>query len=115
NVLLVNPKVPAKTVQELTDYAHAHPDQLNLASMGNGTSGHLNGELFKLLAKASIQHVPYRGSAPALTDLLGGRVQLMFDNLPTALPQIKSGQLRALAVTSSERSSSLPDVPTMEE
>ncbi|NYT38726.1 tripartite tricarboxylate transporter substrate binding protein [Allopusillimonas soli] len=115
NVLLVNPDLPVKSVEELTAYAKEHPGKLNMASMGNGTSGHLNGELYKMLAGVSIQHVPYRGSAPALTDLIGGQVQLMFDNLPTALPQIKNGQLRALAVTSAERSKSLPEVPTMAE
>jgi tripartite-type tricarboxylate transporter receptor subunit TctC len=115
NVLVVNPAVPATSVQELIAYAKANPGKLNFASPGNGTSGHLCGELFKAMAGVQMTHVPYKGSAPALQDLIGGQVQLMFDNLPSALPQIKAGKLRALAVASSKRWLELPDVPTLAE
>ena len=115
NVLVVNPTVPAKTVAELIALAKEKPGTINFASSGNGTSIHLSGELFKLLAGVQIAHVPYKGSAPALTDLIGGRVQIMFDNLPSALPHIKGGKLRALAVTSSKRAPALPDLPTIAE
>jgi tripartite-type tricarboxylate transporter receptor subunit TctC len=115
NVLVVNPAVPATTLQELIAYAKANPGKLNFASPGNGTSGHLCGELFKVMAGVQMAHVPYKGSAPALHDLIGGQVQLMFDNLPSALPQIKAGKLRALAVTSTTRAPALPDVPTLAE
>lgn len=115
NVLLVHSSVPAKDMKELLAYAKAHPNAVTFASMGTGTTGHLNGEMLKLLGKVDIQHVPYRGSAPALQDLLGGHVHIMFDNLPTAMPLAKSGQLRAFAVTSASRSDSLPDVPTVGE
>jgi len=99
NVLVVNPAVPANSVQELIAYAKANPGKLNFASSGSGTSIHLSGELFKVMTGVQMTHVPYKGSAPALADLLGGQVQLMFDNLPPSLPQIKAGKLRALAVT----------------
>jgi len=115
NVLVVHPSVPAKSVQELIAYAKANPGKLNFASSGSGTSIHLSGELFKTMTGVSMQHVPYKGSAPALADLTGGQVQLMFDNLPSALPLIKAGKLRALAVTSLARASALPDVPTVAE
>ena len=115
NVLVVNPGVPAKTVAELIALAKDKPGSINFASSGNGTSIHLSGELFKLLAGVQIAHVPYKGSAPALTDLIGGQVQIMFDNLPSALPHIKGGKLRALAVTSSKRAPALPDLPTIAE
>ena len=115
NVLVVNPSVPANNVQELIAYIKANPGKVNFASSGSGTSIHLAGELFKTMAGVSMTHVPYKGSAPAVTDLLGGQVQLMFDNLPSALPQIKAGKLRALAVTSAQRASALPDVPTVAE
>jgi len=115
NVLVVNPAVPANSVAELIEYAKANPGKLNFASSGNGTSIHLSGELFKVMAGVQMTHVPYKGSAPALQDLLGGQVQLMFDNLPPSLPQIKAGKLRALAVTSVARAPALPDVPTMAE
>jgi len=115
NVLVVNPSVPAKSVQELIAYAKANPGRLNFASSGSGTSIHLSGELFKLMAGVQMTHVPYKGSAPALQDLLGGQVQLMFDNLPPSLPQIKAGKLRALAVTTAARAPALPDVPTIAE
>lgn len=115
NVLLVNPSVPAADIKELISYAKGHPKDITFASMGTGTTGHLNGEMLKMLANVDIQHVPYRGSAPALQDLMGGHVKIMFDNLPTALPLAKSGKLKAFAVTSATRSSSLPDVPTLQE
>ena len=115
NVLAVYPGVPANTVQELIAYAKANPGKLNFASSGSGTSIHLSGELFKVATGAQMQHIPYKGSAPALQDLVGGQVQLMFDNLPSALPLIKAGKLRALAVTSAARSAALPDVPTVAE
>jgi tripartite-type tricarboxylate transporter receptor subunit TctC len=115
NVLVVNPGVPVNSVQELIAYAKANPGKLNFASSGSGTSIHLSGELFKVMAGVQMTHVPYKGSAPALSDLLGGQVQLMFDNLPPSLPQIKAGKLRALAVTSATRAPALPDVPTIAE
>ena len=115
NVLVVNPSVPANSVPELIAYIKANPGKVNFASSGSGTSIHLAGELFKTMAGVSMTHVPYKGSAPAVTDLIGGQVQLMFDNLPSALPQIKAGKLRALAVTSTQRASALPDVPTVAE
>jgi tripartite-type tricarboxylate transporter receptor subunit TctC len=115
NVLVVNPSVPANSVPELIAYAKANPGKLNFASSGSGTSIHLSGELFKVMAGVQMTHVPYKGSAPALQDLLGGQVQLMFDNLPPSLPQIKAGKLRALAVTSATRAPALPDTPTIAE
>jgi tripartite-type tricarboxylate transporter receptor subunit TctC len=115
NVLEVNPAVEAKTVAELIALAKKNPGKLNFASSGSGTSVHMSAELFKLLAGLDIVHVPYKGSAPALTDLLGGQVDLMFDNLPASLSHIKAGKLRPLAVTSAHRSPALPEVPTMAE
>jgi tripartite-type tricarboxylate transporter receptor subunit TctC len=115
NVLVVHPSVPANSVQELIAYGKANPGKLNFASSGSGTSIHLAGELFKVSTGVQMQHVPYKGSAPALADLLGGQVQLMFDNLPSALPHIKGGKLKALAVTSAARAPALPDVPTIAE
>ncbi|MDE2003952.1 MAG: tripartite tricarboxylate transporter substrate binding protein [Betaproteobacteria bacterium] len=115
NVLEVNPSLPVHTVQELIAYAKANPGKLNFASSGNGTSIHLSGELFKAMTGVKMTHVPYKGSAPALADLVGGQVQLMFDNLPSSLGLIKGGKLRAIAVTSTTRSSALPDVPTIAE
>jgi tripartite-type tricarboxylate transporter receptor subunit TctC len=115
NVLVVHPSVPANTVQELIAYAKANPGKINFASSGSGTSIHLAGELFKTMAGVQMAHVPYKGSAPAIADLLGGQVQIMFDNLPSALPQIRGGKLRALAVTSAQRAPALPDVPTVAE
>ncbi|MDB5881041.1 MAG: tctC [Ramlibacter sp.] len=103
------------TVADFIKYAKAHPGQLNMASSGNGTSIHLAGELFKSLTGTYLVHFPYRGSGPALLDLIGGTMDVMFDNLPSSLQQIKAGKLRALAVTSRQRSAALPDVPTMEE
>ena len=115
NILVVNPKVQAKTVQELTAYAKSKPASLNMGSAGNGTTNHLSGELFQSMTGASFTHVPYKGSGPAMADLLADQIQLMFDNLPGSLPHVKAGSLRALAVTSAKRSPLLPDVPTMAE
>ena len=113
NVMEVNPQVPAKTVAEFIAYAKANPDKINVASSGNGTSIHLSGELFKMMTGVKMTHVPYKGSAPMLTDLLGGQVQVTFDNLPSSIAHIKAGKLRALAVTTLKRSPELPDVPTV--
>ena len=115
NVLEVNPSVPVYTVTDLIKLAKEKPGQLNFASSGSGTSIHLSGELFKTMAGVNMVHVPYKGSAPAVTDLVGGQVQLMFDNLPSSLQQIKGGKLRAIAVTSAQRSPALPDIPTIAE
>jgi tripartite-type tricarboxylate transporter receptor subunit TctC len=115
NVLEVNPSVPAQTVAELVALAKSQPGKLNFASAGNGSSSHLAGELFKTLAEVQIVHVPYKGAAPAMTDLLGGRVEMSFDPLPSSLANIKGGKLRPLAVTTTTRSPVLPDVPTMAE
>lgn len=115
NILVVNPNVPARNVRELVSYAKANPGKLNMGSAGNGTTNHLSGELFKSMAGIEIVHVPYKGSGPAMADLLANQVQLMFDNLPGSLPHVKAGRLRALAVTSATRSPALPDVPTMAE
>ncbi|NOJ99270.1 tripartite tricarboxylate transporter substrate binding protein, partial [Corallococcus coralloides] len=102
-------------VQELIAYAKANPGKINFGSSGSGSSIHLSGELFKSMAKVDMQHVPYKGSAPAVTDLLGGQVQSMFDNTPSALPHVQGGRLRAIAITSAQRSPLLPDVPTVAE
>lgn len=115
NILVVHPSVPAKSVRELIDYARAHPGKLDYASSGNGTSIHLAAELFKSMTGVYMVHIPYRGSAFAMQDLLTGQVQVMFDNMPSALPQVKAGKLRALAVTSARRSPAAPDVPTLTE
>ena len=115
NVLVINPALPVNSVQELIAYAKANPGKLNFASSGNGTSIHLSAELFKTMAGVQMTHVPYKGSAPALQDLVGGQVQLMFDNLPSSLALIKGGKLKALAVTSATRAAALPDVPTLAE
>ena len=115
NVLVVNPAVPATSVQALIALAKARPGQLSYASQGNGSNGQVTGELFKQRANIDILHVPYKGSAPAVQDLLSGQVQLMFDNLPSVLQLIRSGQLRALAVTTAERDPQLPDTPTIAE
>jgi tripartite-type tricarboxylate transporter receptor subunit TctC len=113
NVLVVHPSVKANSVQELIALAKAQPKSLNCASSGSGTSIHMSLEMFKQLTKTDIVHVPYKGSAPALTDLLGGQVQLMFDNIPSAISQIRAGKLKALATTGPKRSATLPDLPTM--
>jgi tripartite-type tricarboxylate transporter receptor subunit TctC len=115
NVLEVNPQVQAKDVKELIALAKASPGKINFASSGSGTSIHMSGELFKLMAGVDIVHVPYKGSAPALTDLLGGQVDMMFDNLPASISHIRAGKLRPLAVTTAHRAAALPDVPTMAE
>jgi tripartite-type tricarboxylate transporter receptor subunit TctC len=115
NVMEVNPNVPAKTVAEFIAYAKANPDKINVASSGNGTSIHLSGELFKMMTGLKLTHVPYKGSAPMLTDLLGGQVQVTFDNLPSSIAHIKAGKLRALGVSTAKRSPELPDVPTIAE
>jgi tripartite-type tricarboxylate transporter receptor subunit TctC len=115
NVMTVNNDVPAKTVAEFIAYVKANPGKVNMASSGNGTSVHLSGEMFMAMSGARMQHVPYRGAAPAVTDMLGGQVQLIFDNMPSIIQHIRAGSLRALAVTSTARSPLLPDVPTLAE
>ena len=115
NVLLVNPKVPVHTLQELLAYAKANPDKLNYASQGNGTSSHLTAEMFKAMGGVRIVHVPYKGTGPALTDLLAGQVDMMFDNLIATMQYIKSGRLSILGVGSAQRVGSLPDVPAISE
>lgn len=115
NILVVNPKEAFHSVEELLDYARANPGKLNYGSFGNGTSAHLAGELFKNLAKVDLVHVPYKGSAPALNDLMGGQIQLMFTTVASVASHIKSGKLRALAVTSAQRSKAFPDLPTLAE
>ncbi len=114
-VMEVNPSIPAKTVPEFIAYAKANPGKINFASGGIGTSIHLSGELFKMMTGIEMQHVPYRGNGPALTDLLGGQVQIMFDTMPAAIGYVRAGQLRALAVTTAMRSEALPDIPTVGE
>ena len=113
NVMEVNPSVPVKTVPEFIAYAKANPGKLNMASSGNGSTIHMSGELFKMMTGISMVHVPYRGGALALTDMLAGQVQVMFDNVPTSAEHVKSGKLRGLAVTSTTRSEVLPDLPTV--
>jgi tripartite-type tricarboxylate transporter receptor subunit TctC len=113
NVLEVNPSVPAKTVAEFIAYAEANPGKINMASGGVGSSQHVAGELFKMMTGADLMHVPYRGVAPALTDLLGGQVQVLFDTVPASIAHIRAGKLRALAVTTATRSRALPDVQTV--
>jgi tripartite-type tricarboxylate transporter receptor subunit TctC len=115
NVMEVNPGVPAKTVAEFIAYVKANPGKVNMASSGNGTSVHVSGELFKMMTGINMLHVPYRGAAPALTDLMGGQVQVIFDNLPSSIEYIRAGKLRALGVTTTTRSDALPNVPTVAE
>jgi len=115
NVMEVHPSVPAKTVAEFIAYAKANPGKIGFASAGNGTTIHLSGELFMAMTGIKMLHVPYRGSAPALTDMISGQVQVMFDNVLSSLPHLQSGALRPLAVTSRTRSEALPDVPTVAE
>jgi tripartite-type tricarboxylate transporter receptor subunit TctC len=113
NVMEINPAVPAKTVPEFIAYARANPGRISFGSGGNGSSLHVVGELFKMMAGIDMVHVPYHGGAPALIDLLGGRIQLMFDTIPQSIEYIRAGKLRALAVTTATRSDALPDVPVM--
>jgi tripartite-type tricarboxylate transporter receptor subunit TctC len=113
NVVVVDPSVPVKTIPELIAYAKANPGKLNMASSGNGSTIHVSGELFKMMTGISMVHVPYRGGAPALTDLISGQVQVMFDNVPTSIEFIRAGKLRPLAVTTATRSEVLPDLPTV--
>jgi len=113
NVMTVAKDVPANTVAEFIAYVKANPGKVNLASSGNGTSVHLSGEMFMMMSGVKMQHIPYRGAAPAITDMLGGQVQLIFDNMPSILQHIRAGSLRALAVTSTAKSSLLPDVPVL--
>jgi tripartite-type tricarboxylate transporter receptor subunit TctC len=115
NVMEVHPSVPAKTVAEFIAYAKANPDKINVASSGNGTSIHLSGELFKMMTGIKMQHVPYKGSAPMLTDLLAGQVQVTFDNMPSSIAHIQAGKLRALGVSTEKRNPQLPDVPAIGE
>ena len=115
NVLEVHPSVPVKTVPEFIAYAKANPGKLNFASGGIGSTQHLSAELFKFMAGVDMRHVPYRGSAPALIDLLSGQVQVMFDLMPASIGHIRAGRLRALAVTTAKRSDALPDLPTVGE
>jgi tripartite-type tricarboxylate transporter receptor subunit TctC len=112
-VMQVNPSVPVRTVAEFIAYAKANPGKLNMASAGNGTPQHVSGELFKMMAGVSMTHVPYRGSAPALTDLIGGQVQVVFDTTLASIEYIRAGRLRPLAVTTATRFEALPDVPTV--
>ncbi|MEJ5152200.1 Bug family tripartite tricarboxylate transporter substrate binding protein [Comamonas sp. MYb396] len=114
-VLVVNSELPVSNVQELVAYLKKSKASINFGSAGNASSQHLSGELFKLKTGIAMQHVPYKGSSPALTDLMGGQIQLMFDSMPSAMPFITSGKLKALAVTTAKRSSSLPQIPTMQE
>jgi len=115
NILAVNNALPVKSVRELIAYAKANPGKLSMGSAGNGTTSHLGGELFKTLAHLDIEHVPYKGSTPALQDLVGNNVHLMFDNVPSIGPYVSSNKVRALAVTSTRRSPHFPQVPTMDE
>jgi tripartite-type tricarboxylate transporter receptor subunit TctC len=115
NVLVVHPSIPVNTVAEFIAYAKAHPGKLNMGSAGVGTTSHMAGELFKAMAGVDLVHVPYRGSAPAITDLLAGQVQMTVDAMVTTLPHIQSGKLRALGVTTATRSQNLPDLPSIAE
>ena len=115
NILVINPAHPAKNVAELIEYAKANPGKVTYGSAGNGSSNHLSGEVLKALTGAPMQHIPYKGSAPALTDVMAGNTTFMYDILNTSLPQVRAGRVRAIAVTSSRRSPYVPDIPTMEE
>jgi tripartite-type tricarboxylate transporter receptor subunit TctC len=115
NLLVANPNVPINNVRELIASAKAKPGGLNYASTGNGTSNHLSFELFKAMTQTQVTHVPYKGSAPAVTDLIAGQVQVMFDNTPNVLPHVRAGKLKAIAVSSKKRSSMAPEVPTVDE
>jgi tripartite-type tricarboxylate transporter receptor subunit TctC len=113
NVLEVHPSVPVKSVSEFITYAKANPGKINMASVGSGSGQHISGEMFKLMTGVNMTHVPYRGSGQAVTDLLGGRVQVMFDAVPNSIEYIRAGTLRALAVTTATRLEALPDLPTV--
>ena len=113
NVMVVANNVPAKSVAEFIAYCKANPSKVNMASSGSGTSTHLSGELFKTMTGCAMQHVPYKGAGPVLTDLIGGQIQVFFDNLPSSAPHIKGGSIRALGMTSAAREPSFPDVPTI--
>ena len=113
SVMVVHPSVPAKTVPEFIAYAKANPGKINMASGGRGAPSHLAGELFKMMAGVGMVHVPYRGTGPALADLIGGQVQVLFFALPSSIPSIRARKLRALAVTTTSRSEALPDIPTV--
>ncbi len=113
NVMVIANNVPVKTVPEFIAYCKANPSKVNMASSGSGTSTHLSGELFKTMTGCNMVHVPYKGAGPALTDMIGGQVQVLFDNLPSSAPHIKNGNIRALAVTSAGREPSMPDLPTV--
>ena len=115
NVMVVNPEVPAKTVAEFISYAKENPNKINMASSGIGTSVHMSGELFKMMTGTKMQHVPYRGSAPAMQDMITNWVQVIFDNLPGSVQYIKTGSLRALGVTAGKRTAAFPDLPTIGE
>ena len=115
NMLVINPSVPAHSVKELIEFARAKPGQLNYGSGGSGSNAHLAVELFKVMARVKMEHLPYKGIAPALTDLLAGQVQVMISNMPPVLPHVQSGKLRALAVTGAKRSAVVPDLPTVNE
>ncbi len=115
NVIVVNPSVPAKTVPEFIAYAKANPGKVNMASAGSASAGHLAGELFKMMADVNLVHVPYRGNGPALSDLLGGQVEVLFASLPSSIEYIKAGKLRGIAMTSAKRSDALPELPTIGE
>ena len=115
NVVVVTPSVPAKSLPEFIAYAKSNPGKINMASSGNGTVTHVAGELFKMMTGVDMVHVPYRGSSPALAELVGGQAQVMFDNLPSSIGFIKTGKLRVLAVTTAERSAQLPDIPAVGE
>src|SRR6185436_8464320 len=115
NVMEVHPDVPVKTVAEFIEYAKKNPGKINMASSGAGTSVHLSGELFKFMTGIDMKHVPYRGAGPATTDLIGGQVDVLFDNMPSIISHIRGGSVRALGVTSAQRSPALPDVPAVGE
>ena len=113
--MLANPSLPARTFLELISYANANPGKINMASPGNGSTGHLSGELLKMMAGVDLVHVPYRGAAPALTDLLAGHVQILFTGIAGSIEYLRTGKLRGLAVTTTTRSKALPDIPTVGE